>query len=166
MSSKKRKVCTNLPDPLELMSKTKATRKNIKTTFIALSSLDLLQCEMRKQVMRELSENEKFKWLIANFSWDAVSSVSDYFRSFPRQRSFFVYKVLFRYICVVTPSFLVDQCSTIRTSTPTISCTLLWMWIVTSVLPRVKFKLFTTVGVKSASKVTLRCQPCKLFYTI
>ena len=63
MSAKKRKVASDLPDPLELLAKSKAAKRSVKTAFDALLSLDLLQCA--NGLLQKLSEDEKLAWLIA-----------------------------------------------------------------------------------------------------
>ena len=65
--SKKRKVTRDLPDPQELLASSKAAKKNAKTAFSSLLSIDLLQCGNDL-----LSENEKLAQLIARFRSNAV----------------------------------------------------------------------------------------------
>ena len=60
--SKKRKVPRDLPDPLELLASSKAAKKNVKTAFSSLLSIDLLDCG--NELLQNLSENEKLAWLI------------------------------------------------------------------------------------------------------
>ena len=79
--SKKRKVASDLPDPLELLANFKAAKRSVKTAFEALLSLDLLQCP--NELLEKLGENEKLAWLIANFGWNTVSPVGECLRSFP-----------------------------------------------------------------------------------
>ena len=174
--SKKRKVASDLPDPLELLAKSKAAKRSVKTAFDALLSLDLLQCA--NGLLQKLSEDEKLAWLIAKFGWNAVSSVGECIRSFPTsltesQRGSLFAKFhpdISTYQQI--SSFLVDHCSTfISMSTNT---------IVEILAPQTRVcfecgsslasyhtceaELYTLSGVRSATKVTLRCQPCKLLY--
>ena len=79
--SKKRKVASDLPDPLELLANFKAAKRSVKTAFDALLSLDLLQCP--NELLEKLGENEKLAWLIAKFGWNTVSPVGECLRSFP-----------------------------------------------------------------------------------
>ena len=114
---KKRKVASDLPDPLELVAKSNAAKRNIKAAFSTLLSLDLLQYELLEKI-RELSENEKLAWPIAKFGWSAVSSIGECIRSFPisltesQQSGLFAkfYPEISLYQQI--SSFLIDHCPT------------------------------------------------------
>ena len=80
--SRKRKVARYLPDPLELLASSKAAKKNVKTAFSSLLSIDLLHCG--NELLQNLSENEKLAWLISRFGWNAVSSVGECIPSLSR----------------------------------------------------------------------------------
>ena len=173
---KKRKVASDLPDPLEVLAQVKAAKRNLKTVFGALQSLDLLQCA--SELLEKLSEDEKLAWLIVNFGWNAVSAVRECIGTFPKsltesQRS----RLFARFYPDISTfhqisSFVSDHCSafiSVSTNTavnilapPTQEC--FECGSLLSSYHTCEVELYTLSGVKSATKLTLRCQPCKLFY--
>ena len=162
---------------IELLANSKAAKRSIKTTFGALQSLDLFECA--KELTEKLSEDEKLAWLIARFGWKSVISVGECIRSFPTSltesqwSSFFakIYPDISAHQRI--SSFLVDHCPafiSVSTNTmvdilapPTRLCLPECGSPLTS-YHTCEAELYTLSGLKLATKVTLRCQPCKLLY--
>ena len=124
-SSKKRKVASDLPYPLELLANSKAAkRSSIQRSARCYISLDLLQFE--NELLEKLSDDEKLAWLIAKFGWNAVSSVGECIRSFPTSLTESPRSGLFAkfYQDISTyqhiSSFVVDHCSTFFRCQPTL----------------------------------------------
>ena len=67
---KKRKGGSNFPDPLDMLTESRAAKKNAKVAFGALQSLDFFTINKLK-----FCEDQKLAWLIVKYDWNKISSV-------------------------------------------------------------------------------------------
>ena len=172
--SKKPKVDL-LPDPLSLASEAKQT----KSAFRALNALELFEQDGRR--LQKLSEDQKLSWAIIKYGWSTVNTIGRCLASLPcslteARRMKFVEMactdLVGRAALNAMVTFLSEQCPNFLSSLATDE--------VISLAPPVAeciecghrlvsyhtcdVTVYSLKGVKSVSKVTLRCQQCGLLY--
>ncbi len=170
---------TFLPDP---SSSIRQPLKDQRKAFDIIAQVDLFHCS--ESDLSSLTEDQKFSWLIQRFGWVVVSRIWSALKSIPSvltkaQRSrVFLAQCQKNEISVETATeigeMLEDECTGIFTHFECETPKFLVLCPPISECPKCDSKLvayhdcevrvFTYSGVSTASKFSLRCKGCKLYF--